>query len=99
MTHLDVWHPSIFHLTPTTGPHHDCSFFFPKSKKKMETAKDASALGLKPCPYCGQWSELVSGCNYVTCVCKGGEKKMGEWCFLCGLPKYEACNDRTHNSH
>ena len=65
----------------------------------MDEAKDAVALGLKQCPYCSQWSELVSGCNYVTCVCRGGQKQMGEWCWLCARPKYEVCNDPSHNSH
>ena len=59
----------------------------------------------KRCPFCGQLSELISGCNYVTCVCKQGKGNISAWCWKCSLPKYEvwkkllACNDKSHNSH
>lgn len=57
---------------------------------------------LKRCPFCGILSELISGCNYVTCICKQGLNGKSEWCWLCGKPKYlavEGCNEASHNSH
>jgi hypothetical protein len=54
---------------------------------------------VKKCPFCGILSELISGCNYVTCVCKQGNEQKSEWCWLCNQPKYSVCNDPTHNSH
>jgi len=53
----------------------------------------------KRCPFCGQLSELISGCNYVTCVCKKGKGQKSPWCWLCGKKKYIECNDKSHNSH
>jgi len=62
---------------------------------------------IKLCPFCGIPSELINGCNYVTCICKRGLNEKSEWCWLCGLPKYQpnpqnnlgCCNEREHNSH
>lgn len=60
--------------------------------------KDGIASGtIKLCPWCGRLSELMSGCNFVTCVCGGA------WCFACGEKKGPAplCpyGHPTHNSH
>jgi len=60
---------------------------------------------IKLCPFCGVASELASGCNYVTCFCKGGFNKKSEWCWVYVLAKYYsesrdlACNDKYHNSY
>lgn len=60
---------------------------------------------IKTCPFCGAYSELIGGCNYVTCWCKQGFNGKSEWCWLCGRPKYQpwngavACTDPAHNSH
>lgn len=65
---------------------------------------------MKKCPFCGIPSELMSGCNYVTCFCKKGYNGKSEYCWLCMLPKYKpdplksetdhmCCNDKSHNSH
>lgn len=63
---------------------------------------------IKQCPFCGWLCELQSGCNYVTCYCKGGFNSKAEWCWQCVLPKYKSdpknpdsgfCNNKAHNSH
>jgi hypothetical protein len=36
---------------------------------------------IKRCPKCGWPSELMSGCNFVTCQCTL------PWCFCCGKAK------------
>ncbi len=38
---------------------------------------------IKMCPYCGVYSELISGCNFVTCACS----PQSCWCFKCGKRK------------
>lgn len=66
-----------------------------------------AAKTIRKCPFCGWPSELASGCNYVTCYCKGGFNSKAEWCWHCQLPKYkpdpknpgDCCNDKSHNSH
>ena len=63
---------------------------------------------IKLCPFCGGRNNLISGCNYVTCLCKGGFNGKAEFCWKCNKAKYKpdpkninggCCNDKTHNSH
>jgi hypothetical protein len=70
---------------------------FPRPKMDEETM--LRDVGCKRCPYCGVWSWKEDGCNYVTCICKGGSRGQGEWCWLCAQPKYDVCNAPEHNSH
>jgi hypothetical protein len=58
------------------------------------------------CPFCSIPTELASGCNFVSCICKRGIAQKSEFCFQCKLPKYQpidpggpCCNDASHNSH
>lgn len=63
---------------------------------------------IKLCPFCKAPTELISGCNYLCCICKSGFNDKSEWCWQCCKPKYQpdpknadggVCIDVTHNSH
>lgn len=49
---------------------------------------------IKRCPYCGIGSELISGCNFVTCVCSA----QSHWCFKCGKRKGASADECPYGS-